>query len=56
MNYHCKIAQTYTYLNADLSWNEIKDKAQVCYEIETFDWQMWGVLFMIIMGIYSIAI
>lgn len=26
--------------NADELWEELKDKAKICYEIETFDWEM----------------
>ena len=26
--------------NADELWDELKDKTKICYEIETFDWEM----------------
>jgi uncharacterized glyoxalase superfamily protein PhnB len=26
--------------NVDKLWNELKDKARICYEIENFDWEM----------------
>jgi uncharacterized glyoxalase superfamily protein PhnB len=26
--------------NVDKLWEDLKDKAKVCYEIENFDWQM----------------
>lgn len=30
----------FTVSNVDELWEELKDKAKICYEIETFDWEM----------------